>query len=55
MGGHGAAGESARTGRRAAWLDEVSTGEMGKWARGGRAWAKSSRLRRSGEEDLRCV
>ena len=26
----------ARTGRRVAWLDVVSTGEMGKWAREGR-------------------
>lgn len=26
----------ARTGRRVVWLDVVSTGEMGKWARGGR-------------------
>ena len=31
-------GESAmaRTGRRMAWLDVVSMGEMGKWAREGR-------------------
>lgn len=37
-GGGRVQGESAmaRTGRRMAWLDVVSMGEMGKWAREGR-------------------